>query len=288
VTSVNQQLVIISEQITYGIPIDVRVDNMPLVDLTITPLAIFDDNGDLEPPVVTTQKIDLTKCVPDITFGDLVKAIKNWKNMEIKPVGREIYMNYIQPQLDISAAKNLTDYEIEQPRRRFKQGDSFLLKYREVDDPNYQNEQLYVNLNGAFSNSFSKKNTTNEIEIDVIPLPKIFRNGVSTAFAVDKGDSAICAVLYKGANGIENLAEDTDTLRLSAIYDEYYDKWLDFRIRSQAFDAKLSIDFDTFFQLAVNDKVFMYRNYHLIRTLNKTNVPGKNIVEIELELETLK
>ena len=251
-------------------------------------MAIFDANGDLVPPVVTTQKIDLTRCVPDITFGDFVKAIKNWKNMDVKVVGREIYMDYIQPQLDITGAKNLTDFEIEQPRRKFKQGDSFLLKYRDVDDKNYSNQELFVNLNGAFSNRFTKKTTTTDIEINVVPFPKIFRAGVSTAFAVDKGESAICAVLYEGTDGIENVAEDTDSLRLSTIYADYYEEWLRFRIRSQAFEAKMDIDFDTFFELAINDKVFMYRNYHLIRTLNKTNVPGKNIIEIEMELETLK
>ena len=282
------QLIIETTQIPHGMLNDVQDNEAPLVDLTITPIAIYDENGDLIPPVITTSKIDLTKVVPDLSFGDLVKAVKNWKNMDLKKVGNEIHMNYIEPQMSVQEAVDLSAYEVESPRRRFNQGDSFLLAFKDLDSEDFNPQSIFVDLNGAQTDGYTETDKTVEITVNAIPLPNVFRNGITTALAVDDGSGSLCVVLYEGAANQLNVTEDTSDILLPAIYEAHWAKWISFRIKSQGFVTTFE-DFDYLLRdLEASSKVFMYNNYHLIRVLNKTNIPGEDVLQVELELESLK
>lgn len=264
------------------------VSEAPLWDLTITPIAIYDEQDVLIPALVSSEKIDLTKVVPSITFGALVKAIKNWKNMELRIDGSDIYMDYIEPQLNVTGAKDFSAFNQKVPRRKFNQGDSFLLSFKEVDNENYSPEPVYVDIDGMRTSAFASTENTKEIEIDAVVFPIVFRNGRSSALSVDDGEGNICVVLYYGDNATLNLAQEVDGIMLPSIYEEHWSKWIQFRLRSQAFTTAFNCPGIFLDGLTVRDKVFMYNNYHLIRTLNKTNVPGTSTYEVELELESLK
>lgn len=287
VENINDVLRIESNQISYGMVNDVVENQQPLVDLTITPLAIY-ENGSLIPPIITTQKLDLTKCVPDVTFGDLVKCIKNWKNMDISLDGKDIYMNSIEPQLSVTDCIDLSNFNQKTPRRRFSQGDSFLLKFADVDDENLQLQSVYVDIDGVQTDGFSTNEKTNEIVISAIPLPNVFRNDVTTALAVDDGKSKMCFVLYEGQPAQLNVAEDNIAIQMPEIYAAHWSKWLDFRLRSQGFVTRFRAHQLLAREITGKSHVFMYNNYHLIRVLNKTNVPGRPFFEVELEMESLK
>lgn len=288
VENVSDKLEFRSVQINYAVVNDTVDHNAPLWDVTITPLAIYDEFGALIPPIVTTQKLDLTKCVPDITFGDFVKAIKNWKNMDLKPVGRDIYMDYIQPQMNVEGAIDFSKFNIKKPRRKFSQGNSFLLQFRKLENENYSATPIFVDIDGSKTSGFKTDELTSEITINAVPLPNVFRDGVTTALAVDKGESNICVVVYAGAPSKLNVADDNSQILLPYIYANCWKEWIDFRLKSQSFTSSFKAFENEVKGLTTFSKVFMYNNYHIIKTITKTNIPGKELFVVELEMDNLK
>ncbi len=281
VTFTNRQIInaVVNEQTVY---------DAPLWDLTITPLAIFDVNGELVPPVVTIDKIDLRKCVPDITFGDFVKVLKNWKNMEMRIDGDQVYMDYIEPKLDIDTAIDLSAYNQRVPRRQLKQGESFLLQFKNIDNAEYNPLPVFYNVDGIENTGFVTNDSTNEITIDAVPLPLVLRGDVQTALAVDKGDSNIAAVMYAGAQGILNLAESPEEMMVPRTYEKHWSRWLNFRLRSQSFTTNFNALGIQLKLLKIDSTVFMYNNYYLVRVLNRTTIPRTELINYELELDSLK
>lgn len=263
------------------------VDEGPLWNLTITPIALFDVNGDLVPPVVESRKIELRYCVPDVTFGDFVKVVKNWKNMDLRVENGKAIMNYIEPQMDVEDAIDLNRFNQRKPYKGFKQGDSFLLKFKEISDPDYNPDQVYVNIDGAVTDGFVEDNLTNPIEINAAPLPIVLQQNVSTAKAIDDGKSTILAVLYDGT-GVLNLAEDNTEILLPRVHEKHWAKWLGFRIKSRSFKTNFNAETINMKGLKIYSKVFMYNKYHLIRVLTKTTIPGTRLANYELEIDTLK
>lgn len=288
VEDLSEKLIFESTQITYGYERDTVNKELSLLDLTITPIAIYDNQNELIPALVTSSKVDLTKSVPTTTFGDTVKAVKNWKNMELRIDGKDVYMNYIEPQLNVTDAKDFSAFNLQKPRRKFSQGDSFLLMFKELENENYNPDTVYVDIDGVQTSGFVKTDKTTEIEIDAILFPLVFRNGFTSALAVDDGDSNLCVVMYEGVTGISNVAQDISAVQLPQIYEAHWSNWLNFRLTSQGFTTSFNCYTHKLRGLTTGDKLFMYNNYHLIRTLNKANIPGTDTVDVELELEKLK
>ncbi len=53
--------------------------------------------------------IDISRSMPDMTFGDLVRTVKNWKNYDLEIRGKTVYMN----RLEISSEMiDISDFEI--------------------------------------------------------------------------------------------------------------------------------------------------------------------------------
>jgi len=259
-----------------------------LWDLTITPLAIYDESGLLIPPIITTQKIDLTKVVPDITFGNFITALKNWKNLDLKIQGKTVVMDYIQPQMEINKVVDLSHHDQRAPRRTFKQGDSYRLLFKDISSDDYSPEVVYVDVQGVSYSSTDGNDDTNEIEIAAVPLPLALRGNTRTVLAVDDGKSNICAVLYKGSPGIVNLAEDNTEIMLRRVYEKHYSQWLDFRIKSQSFTTNFNAPTSYTKSVDITNKVLMYNKLFLIRTKTRTTIVGTSLSNYELELESLK
>lgn len=287
VEDLNIPLVFFSEQIVYSVTNGQTIYDASVYDVTITPLAIYDENGDLIPPIITTSKLDLRKCVPDIEFGSLVKSVKNWRNLDLVLKGKEVHMNFIEPQMNILEAVSFTDKEVQFPERKFKQGDSYLLQFKELDNEYYNPNPLFVDIDGPKTSGFSKNDDTTEIPVDIVPLPNVFLNDITTAFAVDDGESSLCVASFGGTSNGDNTTVDMQDLLFPENFNEVWEKWLDFRLRSQEFTSSFVVERSRLKDLAVTSKIFMYNNYHIIKIISKTNVPGTDLVTVEFELASI-
>ncbi len=280
----NPVLEFVSTQYPKGLIAGEYVDNRPILDLTITQLSKQDTNGNLLPTLITPNDIKLNKCVPDITFGDYVKVLKNWKNLDLIIDGSTIYMNYIEKQLDITEAKSLQDFEVRHPKRQGQKGKSFLLKFQKVTSDDYIYDEVFVDTNGSSLLGYKKLEDTSEIMINALPLPILNRSGVITAHHFVDNKSKIKALLYAGAPAQENLAESPTGLLIPSIYENHYREWFSFRINGQVFVWNFKMYEEQLRYLTIRDKVFAYKSHHIIKTLNKDLIsPGIWLVEIETE-----
>lgn len=254
----------------------------PIMDLTITQLSKLDSSGKLMPTLITPNKIKLSKCVPDITVGEFMTIIKNWKNFDFVPQGNLLYMNYIENQLLTTTAKDMRGYEIKNPVRRSNRGKSFLLKFQDVNSEDYKYDSVFVDINGVFLSDYKLNDDTSEIVINALPLPITSRDNIVTAHHFVDDQSKIKVILYEGAPDIENVAQDNYELLIPQIHEKHYKEWLLFRLNSKSYLWNFKIYEENMRDLLLRNKIFTYNNYHIIKSLNKDLVaPGLWQIEIE-------
>lgn len=276
-----------SEQF-FGAKIDGEiVPDQTICDLTITQLSKLDDTGNLLPTLVLPNQIKLAKCVPDMTVDEFITILKNWKNLDLEPDGNTMYFNYIEKQLDVTDAKDLTDKEVRQPRRVPGRGKSFLLKFADITSEDYIYDEVFVDLNGAIYSSIETNEDTSEIIIDAIPLPLATKSNIVTAHHFVDDDSKLKVILYEGAAAQENIAESPFELLIPQVYNKHYLNWFNFRIAGMNYDWTFKMYEEELRNLDVRTKVFAYKNYHIIKTMTKDLVvPG--VWQVQLETESLK
>lgn len=273
-----------SYQFTRGFQDEQWLNDLPICDLTITQLSKLDVNGNFEPTLITPNKIKLSKCVPDITVDDFIKSIKNWFNIDINPEGNIMYFNYIENQLNTSPVKSLQNFEVKKPQRFSNKGKSFLLKFQDVSSEDYTFLETYVDNNGATSSGIVTREDTSEIIINAIPLPIINRNGIITVHHFLDDSSKIKTILYDGTIAALNVAQDNSNLLIPAIHENYYRKWLIFRIHGIPFKWSFKMYEEQMRDLNIREKVFAYSNNHIIKSLSKDLLlPGVWLIEIETE-----
>jgi hypothetical protein len=253
-----------------------------IFDIDFILLRANDSSGIATPSVINENKVDLTKAVSDITFGDFVKVVKNWFNYDLDIVGKLAIMNPIEDEINYNDAEDLQFSEIKKPLRKFTQGASFLLKFQDIDNTDYTFLPVFQNKESILNSGYTvdEKNTT--IEINGLPLPLLTRNGAQTSYAFESNDSKVFLVKYDGLYNGNNLAQSTIEYQIPAIHSRYWKKWFEFRIFTQAFSWGFKAWEEQLSKIKAKTKIFAYGRFHIIKNINKTEtIPGQFSVEIE-------
>lgn len=257
-------------------------ENQNIINLTVSTIVLFDSAGTAIPSVENENKVDLTKAVADITFGDFVKVIKNWFNYDLTIDNNNAIMNPIEDEINYNDAENLQFAEIKRPLRNFSQGVSFLLKFQDIDSKDYKFEPVFKNRDSVLNSNYIEDDKTNPIEINALPLPLLTRNGTQTAHAFESNDSKVFLVKYDGIFNDNNLAQPITDYLIPAIHIRYWQKWFEFRIFTQAFRWSFKAWDEQLLNIKAKRKIFAYNRYHIIKNINKTEtVPNQFLVEIE-------
>lgn len=255
-----------------------------IFELDINPVRLHDTEGNPIPSIINKNEIDLTKSVPDMNCGDWLKMIKNIYNYDLSVQGSIATMNRVNTQINYQDAIDLRHTEVKRPVRKFMKGNSFILKYQDIDSKDYTFLPVFHDSNGVVNSSFVKTDKTIEIEINALPLPLLQRNGVQTAHACENNNSKPYFVVYSGVNSSGlNLSNDPADFLMPAIHQEYHLNWMNFRINTQEFFWTLRMFSEEFIQLKPNSKVFAYGRFHVIKNINDTEVAPD---EFEIEIET--
>ncbi len=255
-----------------------------ILDVTISQLTKYNPDGSATPTLILPNEIDLTKCVPDVTFGDLFKAVKLWKNYGVSISGNVVSIDLVKNQIGKTAVKDLSQREVMEPERSFNQGKTFELKFTEIESADYEFPSFYIDHNGITQSPYVAKEGTEEIIIHAVPLPLKSKNTVLTAHGFLDDKQKIQLVLYDGLIGTLNLTRDPSNLMIPAVYENDYKEWIDFLLRAVGYlwafhDYNLNVR-----DLQVRSTIFAYGIYHAVVSLSKKNVaPGI----IQTEIETL-
>jgi len=118
---------------------------MTILDLDLDLLRLQDTSGNPLSTVYNKNEIDLKKAVPDLTFGDFVKVVKNWFNYDItKIVGNRIFMDKIEDNINFNTQTDLSEFDVKYPTRKFSTGISFLLKFQDIESKDYSYLPIFI------------------------------------------------------------------------------------------------------------------------------------------------
>lgn len=270
------EITIISEQ---------RITSDKIIfDLSINPIRLHDTTGAAVPTVLNPNQIDLTRAVADMTFGDFLTILKNWFNLSINYIYGVAYVNFVQDDVDYASMKDYSMFEVMEPLRKLQKGNSFLLKFQDVNSKEYIYQSVFHSATMIANSGYKTDEKTNEIIINGYPLPFPFRNGVQTAHAFEESNDKLQLVIYDGTTGGLNLTKDPTDLLLPSIHQNFYKKWFDRRINSQNFQWSFLADSFDLLDKTVKDKINCYSCIHLIKSISKTEIEPE-IFEVEIETE---
>jgi len=259
-----------------------------ILDITISQLTKYNPDGTATPTLVLPNEIDLTQCVPDITFGELYKAVKLWKNYSISITGDTVKIDLVKNLIGRGTPIDLSHKEVREPERTFNQGKTFELKFTEIDSDVYKYPSVYVNSNGVTQTPYVPKEGTEEIIIDAVPLPLKSEDGVVTAHGFIDDNQKLQLVLYAGLTSGMNIAKDTSQLYIQAIYQNYYKDWIDFLLKTQGYiwtfsDVEINVR-----DLNVYSTIYAYGIYHAVVSLRKKNTGTDDNIDMEIETYSLE
>lgn len=258
-----------------------------IVNLTITCIRINDASGTAIPTIENENKVDLTKAVPDITFGEFVKVVKNWFNYDLVIKDKLAIMDRIEDQINYENAVDLSQYEIKYPYRKFTQGNSFLLKFNDIDSTDYKYDPVFQSEAVTTTNNYVTDDKTSTIEIAALPLPLLTRSGVQTAHAFEEDNSKVFLVVdFNSATGL-NIAKSPFEYLIPQIHERYWKEWFTTRIFAQGFRWNFTAWWEDIDALTTKSKVFAYNRYHLVKNINKTE-RNPDLFDVEIETITVK
>lgn len=276
-----------TEQLKFGIVDGVQDDAAMIFDYTLTQLAKYDASGNIQPSLLTPNKINLQKCVPNMNFGEFVTAIARWKNYGIIVRDGVVTMDKkvakLQPNDTIN---NLVPFEAKEPERNFNHAKTFTLGFFEVDNTEYKFPSIFIDKNGYKLSPFVKKDDTEEFIINALPLPLKQKGEIITAHGFLDDDSKALVVLYDGLTGSLNLADNPSELSIVNVYNSSHQDWFNFLLNSIRTVWSFATHYEKIYQLKVSDIIYAYRQYHIIRRLTRKNTKLQ-IIETEIELESL-
>ncbi|GIZ15320.1 hypothetical protein [Capnocytophaga catalasegens] len=242
---------------------------------------IYIDNGSKTFEIHNFNEINLQNNVPDITFGELVTQLKNWKNYDLEIIGNKVFMNRVKPW--VSQLVDFRPFEIEQPTRVFNHKRSFHLSFVELD--NYPLNSVFIDQNEIKMNKSTGQETTS-LKINAYCLPVETYRGVPTA-AIKKDDTSVLGLIYY--NGLyegDNLAQNPAGLHLPEILSIWAD-WFKMRIDSSELKWSFICKKNAIRHINIRDTLYAYGQKLWIKEITK-NVIDQQMYQVELVTEIVK
>lgn len=257
---------------------NLRISSKVLDDLENSSLG--EDTG----VITNLNEIDLTKAVPNMTFGDLINIIRNRFNYGIDVVDNVVYMNRLVDD-EPTDAKDFSHFEVAPSSRKkmLLQKRSFLLRSTELDDG--PQPSMFYDKDGAFLNKKETAETT-IIESNIIivqtGIPK--PQGHDTVIIKKDTDDALQLVWYDGLTDFQNNAKNPAGAEYPELFYSHWEKWLRQRIKGYEFQWKFYCPVDEF-NYKITDHIFAFNNIHNIKTWTKNLI--ENTYEVDIVTESI-
>ena len=262
--------------------INILLQGQKIIDITITRIL-----EGIAAEVIIYDDVDLKRSVPDVTFGELLSETRSLFNLDINPVGSDIYINFVENQIDYADSFNLTEKEILKPFKKFNKMDSFLMKFKEPSKKDmFSYDPVFQNKNGVQYNELNVNDLTEEININILPLPQKTKESITTGYAFDEGgESKIYFCLYDGLQNDLNLTIENDEISLNSVHKNYHKKWMSFRLNATNYQWIFKMFTEEVLQ--IKKKIFAYGRFHVVKRLEKTQI-SEDLFEVQIESETLE
>lgn len=247
--------------------------DMTILDVSVTQVAVF-NTGQLEyQALIQPNEIKLSKCVPDMTFGEFVKALMSHRNYDIEPNGNVVTMNKVESKIQEPATQSFQDTEVKYPEMEFLEQKSYLLKFQNQPEDFGYNPVHVTNVD-VFQNEERVNENTETLQINLLPLKIDEENVINTAILHSNDLDKLYLSLYNGTLNADNLAQSNLPLLLLHSYNNYYKDWLRFIILAKILKWSNVLPIEQALDIDVYKQAFAYElkltlKEVLIRTLNK-------------------
>ncbi|AFR36228.1 hypothetical protein [Riemerella anatipestifer] len=254
--------------------------NLGLAQLQILPKRMHTKEGVPIPYIYNDNRVNLSKAVPEMNFGELVTAIKNLRNYDLEFEGNRAIMNKIK----IDKYKEPEDFrmfEVENPTRFFNDKVSFNITF--PDEESVATKNIYFDETGYRLNYRSVPETATEININVISLPFTMFRSVFTAKAINS--NALMLVYYDGLdNNGNNHAQNKKGLMDEELA-KYLEPWFMNRLTNFRYKWTFICEKNKIRNFNIRSAIFAYNRKHWIKSWTKKSLTS-NLYSIEIETET--
>tara|TARA_B100002049_G_scaffold5247_1_gene3712 strand:- start:1525 stop:3387 length:1863 start_codon:yes stop_codon:yes gene_type:complete len=257
-----------------------------ILDLSISKVTSYNASNEAQPTLLTPEEVKLNRCVPDITFGELFTAIRNYRNYDLRIVNGQAVVNKIETELKTRPKVNLKSFEIREPRITNNQDKTYLLKFQEIDNDLFDNTAVYVDRLGSATQNYSKQPDTTEIIINLAPMPNNSLKGISTAQMITDDKSKLQLGLYGGLIDGKNTAANPRALGLANSYENYYRNWLNFRLNTRTVEWTFKCTPEVSRQITAYSEVQAYNSRFIPERVAK-RVISKEEIEITVEVNKI-
>lgn len=237
--------------------------------------------------ITNRNEVNLKLAVPDITFGDLVRIVKNWFNYDVEIREKTVYMNLIAKEGNANV-KDFTFMEVPQNMvsRELLNKKSFLLKFPDMDG-GIKKDSMYYDIDGPKLNGTAKTDTTTiNINGYLMPLTLPKPGGYNTATVLKESSDILALVEYAGLLNGQNNATYSPGCDFPELFDSNWLTWLQQRIKGHEFSWRKTASVERLCQYSVKDLIFCYNNIHIIKTINKYRV-SDDYYDVEITTETI-
>ena len=283
----NMELTFTSINLNFGIQGGTVVEDATILDVTVSQLVAFDINGDPIPRLIAPNVIDLTRCVPDITFGDLVEFVRTLNNYRGTIEGTDVYLNKISDKVGQGEIFDGRFTEEEFPEITLNKGKSFELVYDGPSNEDFDYGGLLIDRAGVATKPYVTNRDTKQIRIPGVYLPNETRSGDRTALDIVNDKSRIQVVLYSGLIGGKNLTFEPTQYDIQNIFEDNYSSWLLFQIDANTYKWIFRSDSEQIKKLTTESNFFAYGKYHVVKKLSITKV-GRFTMETEIETDSIE
>lgn len=261
--------------------VDEEGKNTGVAQIKINPIRNYTESAEPIPFVFNENRIDIKRAMPDITFGDLVTTIKNWRNYDLIFSGAKVFMNRIVLN-DSTEPADFREFEVENPSRKFTDKQSFLIKFPENELATF--EDVLFDENGYKLGAKGNKNTS-EITINGFAVPLAIWRGRTTAKILDDS-SVLQLVNYSGLNNSGlNHATNPPGLHGKELADHLL-PWFIRRVTNFIFSWSFIALKNKVRSVNVRSEIFAYNRKMWIKTMTKKQITPK-AYQVEITAETM-
>lgn len=251
-------------------------------DLQLLPIYFYDTDGSKLTTIVNENKIDLTKAVPNISFGDFVSNVLKWFNYDIEEITKEkVVINKVEKAIDNAPIYDLTAFQKLEVSRTSNFNKSFSFKYADEENG------IFVNESGVNSvlNVTSKK-ASNQIQFDCAVGKQEERDQIATAFFQSPTEDKLGVVIYS-YNGDTNTTLEPTDLSIENIYYNYHSKWTTHRVFCVGYRISFVAPIEKIVEFNTKSKYYAYNNIFISKSFQKKEIQ-KDWFEVEIEGESLR
>lgn len=220
----------------------------------------------------------LNEVLPDTTFGDFLLQLKNSLNLKIQIESNYVRFDYVEKYIKTLGFDDHSDFEIEKPKRTFKQNQVFELSQANNDNVVRANYEVL-----EVSDELIR-------EEDLIPIEIPFEryeveNREGNVAQVRNKDSEFGLLIYKGldTNGRPTTTDSVDgfSYTLIELYSEFWKDWFHFRTNAEEYRETYIADF--LHQLNIRRGIYKYNKKFIPRKVTKTKATKNNYTyEVEM------